>query len=188
MSEKVYIGAQDLLDDAFELGARVLASDFRPSFILALWRGAAPIGIAVQEFLAYHEVRTDHIAVRTASYHGIDGQADHVQIFGLNYLVKSVTHEDRLLIVDDVFDTGKTIDAIINEIAAKTRRNCPADIRIAVPYFKPKRNRTDRTPDFFLHETEQWLKFPHSLEGLDTTEVQAHRPAIAAILAEARRP
>jgi len=96
-----------------------------------------------------------------------------------------VTHEDRLLIVDDVFDTGHTIDALINHLREKARRNTPADIRVAVPYYKPSRNLTNRVPDYYLHETEQWLKFPHSLEGLSAEEVRQHRPELFAILAEA---
>lgn len=185
MADKHYIDAQSLLDDAFTLGNQVLASDFRPSYILALWRGAAPIGIAIQEYLAYHDIQTNHIAVRTASYHGIDGRADTVQIFGLNYLIKTVTHDDCLLIIDDVFDTGKTIDATIKKIEHRTRRNCPQDIRVAVPYYKPARNQTNRLPDYYLHETEQWLKFPHSLEGLTDAEIAKWRPELAKILAEA---
>ena len=55
----------------------------------------------------------------------------------MGYLIKNVTHEDRLLIVDDVFDTGHTIEAIITELRAKTRRNAPHDIRVAVPWYKP---------------------------------------------------
>ena len=66
----LYIGAQELLEDAFELGARVFESGFRPSFIVAIWRGGAPIGIAVQELLDYLGVETDHIAIRTSSYTG----------------------------------------------------------------------------------------------------------------------
>ncbi|MEM7806403.1 MAG: hypoxanthine phosphoribosyltransferase, partial [Pseudomonadota bacterium] len=62
MADKLYIDAQDLLEDSFKLGADIVASGFRPSFILALWRGAAPIGIAVQEFLAWHGIEADHIA------------------------------------------------------------------------------------------------------------------------------
>ena len=188
MVEKHYISPQSLLDDSFRLGAKIYDSGFRPSFILALWRGAAPIGIAVQEFLAYRGVETDHIAVRTASYSGIDDHTPEVKIYGMNYLIKNVTHEDRLLIVDDVFDTGHTIDALINHLIEKTRRNSPQDIRVAVPYYKPSRNQTERVPDYYLHETEQWLKYPHSLEGLTDEEVQKHRPEIHEILATAKQP
>ena len=183
MSEKLYISPQLLLDDAFRLGSMVFDSGFRPSFILALWRGAAPIGIAVQEFLAYRGVTSDHIAIRTASYTGIDNQSREIAIYGMNYLIKNVTHEDRLLIVDDVYDTGRTIEALIRHLQAKARRNAPEDIRVAVPYYKPDRNLTDRVPDYYLHETAQWIKFPHSVEGLSAAEIRTHRPELFDILA-----
>ena len=185
MVEKHYISPQSLLDDSFRLGSMVIESGFRPSFILALWRGAAPIGIAVQEFLSYHGVETDHIAIRTASYTGIDKQSKEISIYGMNYLIKNVTHEDRLLIVDDVFDTGHTIEALINHLKEKARRNTPDDIRVAVPYYKPARNLTDRVPDYYLHETEQWIKFPHSVEGLTDEEIKEHRPELYSILSTA---
>ena len=88
-----YIGAQELLEDAFELGARVLESGFRPSFIVAIWRGGVPIGIAVQELLDYFGVESDHIAIRTSSYSGIDGRASEVRVHGLNYLLKNIEQE-----------------------------------------------------------------------------------------------
>jgi len=96
--------------------------DFKPTFILALWRGGAPVGIAVQEFLSYRQVETDHIAIRTSSYSGIDGQAPTVRLFGMNYLIKNVSSEDRFLIVDDVFDTGHTVAALIRDLKDKMRR------------------------------------------------------------------
>ena len=188
MSEKLYISPQSLLDDSFRLGSMVFDSGFRPSFILALWRGAAPIGIAVQEFLAYRGVASDHIAIRTASYTGIDEQSREIAIYGMNYLIKNVTHADRLLIVDDVYDTGRTIEALIRHLRAKARRNTPDDIRVAVPYYKPARNLTDRVPDYFLHETGQWIKFPHSLEGLSEDEIRRHRPELFAIVSAAGIP
>ena len=186
MAEKLYISPQELLDDSFRLGAMIYDSGFRPTFILALWRGAAPIGIAVQEFLAYRGIETDHIAIRTSSYTGIDNQSREIAIYGMGYLIKTVCFEDRLLVVDDVFDTGHTIEALIGHLQDKARRNTPHDIRVAVPWYKPSRNRTGRIPDYYLHETEAWLKFPHSLEGLTEDEISANRPDLHAILASAR--
>ena len=187
MAQKIYIDPEALLLDSFRLGARSLTSGFKPTFILALWRGAAPIGIAVQEYLAWHGVKTDHIAVRTSSYTGIDNQSREIAIYGINYLLKNVKFEDRLLIVDDVYDTGRTIAAIIEELKTKTRRNAPHDIRVAVPWYKPSRNETGLAPHYFLHETDQWLKFPHSLEGLSDAEIRTNRPRLAEILSAAKR-
>ena len=185
LTEKVYLDAQQLLEDSFELAARVLKSGFKPTFIAAVWRGGAPMGIAVQELLAYHGIETDHIAIRSSSYHAIDQQAASVKVMGLNYLAKKISFEDRLLIVDDVYDTGKSVEAIIQELRVRARKNTPDDIRVAVPYFKPTRNQSGRVPDFYIHETDAWLKFPHSLEGLSDSEVAKNRPSLHAILQQA---
>lgn len=181
MTEKQYVDAQQLLEDSFRLAANVYASGFRPTFIVAVWRGGTPIGVAVQEFLSFAGVSTNHIAIRTSSYDGIDS-AREVRVYGLSYLVKTLEHDDRLLIVDDVFDTGHTTEAVIRELETKLRRNMPADVRVAVPYYKPTRNKTSMTPDYYLHETGAWLKFPHSLEGLTREEIAAHRPDILGII------
>ena len=182
MTEKIYLSAQQLLEDSFKLGAKIVASGFKPTLMIAIWRGGTPMGIAVQELLAYSGIKTDHIAIRTSSYSGIDGRRAEIRIHGLHYLLKRVSSTDSLLIVDDVFDTGHTISAVIRTLQEKARRNTPADIRVAVPYYKPQRNETDREPDYYLHETEAWLKYPHSLEGLSTDEIASNRPALYEIL------
>lgn len=183
MTEKQYLSAQSLLEDSYSLARSVLDSGFKPTFIVAIWRGGAPIGIAVQEFLAVHGVTSDHIAIRTSSYAAeIDQQAKVVKVHGLNYLVKNLKHDDKLLLVDDVFDTGRSIEAIIDELRKETRLNMPEDVRVAVPYYKPSRNKTDRTPDYYIHETDAWLKYPHSLEGLSNEEIAQYRPRLYEII------
>ncbi|MEH6568981.1 MAG: phosphoribosyltransferase family protein [Halioglobus sp.] len=182
MATKTYLSAQQLLEDSFKLGAQILADGFKPTIITAIWRGGTPMGIAVQELLEHQGVKTDHIAIRTSSYSGIDGRSSEIRIHGMNYLIKTVTQEDKLLIVDDVFDTGHTINAVIEHLKEKARLNTPGDIRVAVPYYKPTRNQTDREPDYYLHETEDWLKYPHSLEGLSSDEIAENRPELYSII------
>ena len=182
--DKVYLDAQTLLEDSWRMAADVVASGFEPTFIVALWRGGAPIGIAVQEFLAFAGIETDHIAIRTSSYTGVDNRSREVAVYGLGYLIKNLSCEDKLLIVDDVFDTGHTVEAIINELRSKLRLNMPSDTRIAVPYYKPSRSQTDIVPDYFVHETADWLKYPHSLEGLSKDEIARHRPEIFEVIGD----
>ena len=62
---------------------------------------------------------------------------------------------------------------VIETLREKARRNAPREIRVAAPFYKPSRNRTARVPDYYLHETEEWIKFPHSLEGLTLDEIGA---------------
>ena len=77
MEQKRYLTAQELLNDSFELGLRIYKSGFKPSFIIAVWRGGTPVGIAVQEMLDHLGVDTDHIAIRTSSYYGIKKRVGH---------------------------------------------------------------------------------------------------------------
>ena len=183
MVEKLYPEPQELLDDSNALGAKILESGFRPDVIIALWRGGTPIGIAVQEFLDYYGgCNSDNIAIRTSSYHGIGGRRDTVDIYGMSYLLKNMNKDHKVLIVDDIFDTGKTVKAVIDQLTEKARKNTPKDIRIAVPYYKPSRNQIDREPDYVVHETSAWLKYPHSLEGLSVEEMEQERPAIYQII------
>ena len=156
-----------------------------PALLLASGAGGTPIGIAVQEVLAWAGIQTDHIAIRTSSYdHAIDQRGQHVRVHGLDYLVKRVNAEDCLLLVDDVFDTGFTIQAVIDKLRRKARLNTPREIRVAVPWYKPTRNQIERAPEYYLHETEQWIKFPHSLEGLSDHEIKKFRPEIWTVLNE----
>ena len=185
MTEKLYLEAQDLLEDAMRLGVQVMNSGFRPDYIVGIWRGGTPVGIAVQEVLAWAGIKTDHIAIRTSSYSSsIDERGHDVRIHGLRYLVERINADDRLLLVDDVYDTGLTMQAIIEKLRRKARLNTPEDIRIAVPWFKPERLLVDRVPDYTLHETRKWIKFPHSLEGLSDEEIRTHRPQIWQVLNE----
>ena len=68
------------------------------------------------------------------------------------------------------------------ELERRARANTPADIRIAAPWFKPSRNETDLIPDYFLHETADWLVFPHELDALTPEEMRERRPEIAAVV------
>ncbi|MGB0693570.1 MAG: phosphoribosyltransferase, partial [Pseudomonadales bacterium] len=104
------------------------------------------------------------------------------RVHGLNYIIDNVNADDQLLLVDDVFDSGRSIVAILNELKVKTRANLPQTIKIACPYYKPARNATDIVPDYYLHETDQWLVFPHELSGLSAEEIARAKPEIAAAI------
>lgn len=179
---KIWLTADGLLGDSFRLARAVLESGFRPTHLVGIWRGGAPIGIAVQEFFDVHGVACDHIAIRTASYTGIDQQSKTVKVYALGYLIDTLNADDRLLIIDDVFDSGRSVAAVLAELKARCRANMPAEVRIATVWYKPKRNQTALTPDYFVHESDEWLVFPHEIDGLSEAEIRAHKPAADVIL------
>ena len=182
-TDKIYISAQQLLEDSLELGRLIIASGFRPNFIVGVWRGGTPVGITVQELLDFYGVETDHISIRTSSYSGLDERREgRVRVHGLGYLEQQMNAEDSLLIVDDVFDTGLSVKAIIEKLGRRCRRNLPHDLRVATAYYKPGRNRTDFEPDFCVHCTDDWLVFPHEMSGLTLAEMREHKPHLAGVV------
>jgi len=165
-----------LLRDSMELARLIVRSGLKPTFLVAMWRGGAPIGIAVQEVLEYHAIHADHIAIRTSSYTGIDNQTKTVRVHAVDYLVSRLSAEDELLLVDDVFDSGRSLEAVIAELKRRCRRNLPEKIRIATVYYKPARNRSTLIPDYYVRATENWLVFPHEIQGLTREEILEHKP------------
>ncbi|HPF45287.1 MAG: hypoxanthine phosphoribosyltransferase [Alphaproteobacteria bacterium] len=174
--KKTYISAAELLSSSLKLGEIIIKDGFRPDFIVGVWRGGTPVGIAVQELMDFCHIKTDHIAIRTSSYTGIAEQQAYVKVYGLHYLIENMNHEDRLLILDDVFDSGRSINAIIHELEVQMRKNMPLDVRVGTVYYKPSKNLTTRIPNYFVHKTEDWLIFPHELDGLTDEEITANKP------------
>ncbi len=183
---KKFIAANDLLRDSFQLAANIFAAGFRPDFLVGLWRGGSAVGIAVQEGLENFGIKTDHIAIRT-SYTGAPGysemvsKADAIRVHGLQYLLENLCSHHSMLIVDDVYSTGSSVNAVIKQLTTKTRRNIPHDIRIGSVWYRPT-EKTIRTPEYFVHETNEWLVLPYEMSGLTIDELQANRPELASII------
>jgi hypothetical protein len=184
--QKKFIAADDFLEDSFRLAAQIHKAGFHPDFLVGLWRGGSAVGIAVQEGLDYLGVKTDHIAIRTsyrgaASYSEMVSKADAIRVHGLQYLLENLASHHSLLIVDDVYSTGSSVKAVIDQLALKTRRNMPKDIRIASVWFRPT-DRTLRTPDYFVHETQDWLALPYELTDMTLEELREHRPELRSVI------
>ena len=182
MEAKVYLDADEYLRDCWRLAAAVRDSGWRPTVILALWRGGAPVGVAVQEFLKVCGLELRHIPVKCSSYAGIGAgsNAGAVNTEGLDAVLPLVGSGDRVLVADDVFDTGKTAAAVLPRLAATG-----AEARLACVYFKRANNLTGGRPDYFVREIGgEWLVFPHELEGLSADELKTKDPLVARLLGD----
>jgi len=126
--KKIFLDEDSLIEQSFELATQIMESDFKPTFIVGLWRGGSSIGIYVQECLQTLGVKTDHISIRT-SYGGFDSyqtknDTEHsIRVHGLTYLVKKLNADDKLLIVDDMYRTGNNAQAVIKELKRRLKRN-----------------------------------------------------------------
>lgn len=183
---KTFIAANDLLLDSFQLAVNIQKAGFRPDFLVGLWRGGSAVGIAVQEGLEYLGIKTDHIAIRTSytgqpAYSDMVDKSESIRAHGLRYLHERVCSHHSLLIVDDVYSTGSSVNAVIKQLAKKSRRNLPNDIRIASVWYRPTK-KTIRPPDYFVHETADWLILPYELSGLSLDELRQNKTEIHPVI------
>jgi hypoxanthine phosphoribosyltransferase len=108
-------------------------------------------------------------------------RANGIRVHGLQYLLENLSSKHSLLIVDDVYSTGSSVKAVIDQLEKKTRRNMPRDVRVASVWYRPT-ERTLRTPDYFVHETRDWLALPYELTGMTTDELREQRPELGSII------
>ncbi len=189
--QKRFIDEAELLLDSYRLAVQIYDNGFRPDFIVGVWRGGSTVGIYVQECLQYLGVETDHIAIRT-SYRGRDDyfrqlqQGADIRAHGLQYLFENLDAEDALLIVDDVYSTGRNVHAVIDRLRQNTRRNMPREVRLAAPYYREDPSRAYPPPDYCLERCEDWLVLPYELTGNSREELRAHKPWIVPLLDQLR--
>ena len=180
--KKKFLDEETLILDSFKLGVQIFESGFKPTFIVGLWRGGSAVGIYVQECLQTLGVETNHLSLRTSYrgqpyYHENVASVDaELRVHGTQYLLENLNADDSLLIVDDVFSTGKNIDAIINRLHSRLKRNMPNEVKVATLWQRPSYKTVNFRPDFLLHTTEDWLVFPYEMSGLSLDEIKEHKP------------
>ena len=185
--KKKYIREKVLIQDSFKLAIKIFNSKFKPDFLVGLWRGGSTVGIYVQECLQHLGVQTDHISIRT-SYQGEPDYQERIKkgreirVHGLQYLLENLNHDQKLLIVDDVYGSGSSVNAVIKQLSERLKKNMPSNYKVAVPWYKPSKNTSGRVPDFYVHETDEWLVLPYELVGLDTNEIASNKPGVSEIL------
>lgn len=178
LNEKRYLSANEYLSDTWQLASKIRMSGWQPDILIALWRGGAPVGISVHEFFKVTGWNVQHIPLKSVSYTGIGENKGGVvfthgdQIFGM------LKKGDKVLVIDDVFDTGKTAAAVKSKV-----EQAGAEFRIACVYWKPEKNTTTIKPDYFTKDVGlEWIVFPHEIEGLDESEVMQKDPELAKLL------
>ena len=170
--EKTFISADALLIDSIRLAKMVYEDGFFPDIIVGLWRGGAPIAVSVHEYFCYRQRPCDHIPVRVSSYGNNNTQRKQIDIDGLDYLIKTIKAEHKLLLVDDVFDSGRSLEALLTTIRKSSGSQMAGQVKTACPWYKPNNARAAIKPDYYLHTTDQWLVFPHELMSLTTDDIK----------------
>ena len=156
MREHEHLGWEEFGVAARELAAMIAADGFAPDVVLAIARGGLPVGGAV----AYALEVKNCCVINVEYYTGIDERLEVPVILPPALHLVDLS-DQRLLVVDDVADTGETLRLVADTI----RPHC-AELRTAVLYEKP---RSLVRSDYVWRRTDRWIDFPWStLPPVDT--------------------
>ncbi len=139
----------DFAAAARDLAARVRASDFHPDVVIAVARGGLLLAGAVSYALGTKNCGS----INVEFYTGIDERLPE-PVLSAPMLDAPALAGKRVLLVDDVSDSGHTL-ALVLRLLGETAM----EVRTATLYTKP---RTVQVPDFTWRETDKWIVFPWS--------------------------
>ncbi|MCD2146748.1 phosphoribosyltransferase [Gordonia paraffinivorans] len=137
-----------------ELAQQVADDGYVPDIILGIARG----GLIPAGAIAYALDCKLMISLNVEFYTGI-GETLSEPVLLPSLLEASGLTGQRVLVVDDVADTGKTLKLVIEYCEQQGR---VAEVRSAVLYKKPH---TITVPDYNWRTTDKWIDFPWSAQG-----------------------
>ena len=155
--EREWMTWEDVGTAVEELAAQIQAADFMPDAVLALARGGLPAGGALAYALGVKTMATLNVEF----YTGVDERLDEPLLLP-PVPDLTVLRTERLIIVDDVADTGRTL-ALARDFCAEH----VGDVRTAVLYEKPH---SVVRSNFVWRRTDKWINFPWSTPATVTAE------------------
>jgi hypoxanthine phosphoribosyltransferase len=182
---KEFLQFDTVRDNALKLAHQIYTDGFIPDVIYVSLRGGAYLGNVISEyFKIVHKGKHPvyYAAVVAHSYTDV-AQAEKVHIVGWTYSPEYLRVGDKVLLIDDIFDSGKTINCLAQVIVDK---GIPRkDLKIAVhdyKYFVDKPEQLPIQPDYWCRKHEQsvndqgsWIHYmSHELVGLTQEEIDEY--------------
>ncbi len=155
---KLHLTFEDIARQVVELGERV-RGDY--DVMLLVTRG----GLIPGGLLAYL-LGIKNILVAAVQFYDDDGVRGEAPTF-LQFPSDPLLHGHRVLVVDEVWDSGRTIQAVTERVRA-----AGGTPTTAVLHFKPGRDETGLRPDVHVLETNDWIVYPWT----KVTDYLAGRP------------
>jgi hypoxanthine phosphoribosyltransferase len=134
-----------------ELAEAVHASGYEPDWLVAIARGGLVIGGALAYALGHKNIATVNVEFYTGIDERLDVPVELPPVLDLDDIANR-----RVLIVDDVADTGETLRLVMDKCAPAV-----VEVRAAVLYEKP---RSIVRSDDVWRRTDRWIDFPWSAE------------------------
>ncbi len=145
--EKVYLTWQDIVRSVENIVAQ-LREEY--DALLVVTRGGM-----IPACLISQKVDLRNILVAAVSYYTQPGQTKQDPEF-LQFPETELLRDKRILVVDDVWDSGRTITAVVDRV--KEAGGIPDT---AILHYKPTQSKyPDRRPTYFAEEANDWLVYP----------------------------
>ncbi len=173
---KEFLKSDELVTGSFALARKIHDSGFVPDVLLVLWRGGSTVGMIIHEYFAYKGHDMFHTAIKAESYAGIEKRIAP-RLDNIVPVLEKIRPGQRVLIVDDIFDTGCTVKLVSDHVREKT-----GDVKIATLFVRAGHNRTGLRPDYFIRETSSWIVFPHEIQDLTPEEIRQKDPLIYSLV------
>ncbi|MCL2277627.1 MAG: phosphoribosyltransferase [Treponema sp.] len=181
--EKEFLQFDIVRDNAIKLAHKILNDGFIPDVIYISLRGGAYLGNIISEYfkIVHKGNRPVYYAAVVARSYTDVAKADHVRVDGWTYSPDYLRVGDKVLLIDDIFDTGRTINHLAQIIIDK---GIPRkDLKIAVhdyKYFHDKNEQLKIQPDYWcrkhessIHDESTWIHYmSHELVGLKEHELE----------------
>jgi hypoxanthine phosphoribosyltransferase len=182
---KEFLQFDTVRNNALKLAFRIYNDGFVPDVIYVSLRGGAYLGNVLSEyFKIVHRGKRPvyYAAVVARSYTGV-AHAEKIHIDGWTYSPEHLRVGDKVLLIDDIFDTGKTINYLAQVILDKGIPR--GDLKVAVhdyKYFVDKPEQLPIQPDYWCRKHELsvnddgcWIHYmSHELVGLSESELEQH--------------
>lgn len=184
MGNKQFLSYNTVRNNALKIAHKIYHDGFVPDVIYTSLRGGAYMANVISEY--FKIVRKDfhpvlYAAVVARSYTDIH-MSDKVMIDGWTYAPDYLRHGDKIMLVDDIFDTGRTINALVEILLQK---GIPRkDIKVVVHDYKDfsYKEKLPIVPDYWCRkfeitkpEDDLWIHYSsHELVGLTKEELEEH--------------
>lgn len=170
--KKQFITAEQLQQDCWQFASH-LGPKGPFDAILGITRGGAQIAIYIQEVLNLYEQKTIPFAMIHARSYVEPGKAGDVWVDLPRFLMEKIKQTQSVLIVDDIFDRGKTLEAVLKQIR-HTYPGLEKHCKVAALYYKPENRQVTIKPDYYFQKfnTKNWLVLPHELSHLNKDELK----------------
>lgn len=146
--------------------------DYKPDAILGVSRGGCIPGIIIHERFNYEEQKCSYFTITTKSYDNDNNRGDNIFIDMSEHTKNELKNMcNKILIVDDVFDSGITCMEIGNYLYNECGITSDK-FKFATIYYKPTNNQTTIIPHYYVETTDKWIVFPHELMGLTDSEIE----------------